>query len=1400
MADEDTNESADPVDPIETSLVNDLISSGGSPGPSAEAPVPTAETPALPHGTAQLTGPAFAPGTSKEMAQAIVSKTRDPMTLDLEPRSKKPILFANVFGEATPTEELDQHKYGKKLIGLMQYERQGHGWTSELGDELSKGWREDVPYVGGAYNNLQMDMEDYSRVPDVLARIRADDPNVPQDDKLMARFYLAEQERRAMGGLGRSVGGMIHSAAGFGSQFWLDSKLGSGAAKTFGYAVSRNLAADAGAIAAEELAGPETAGAGTVAGVGTALYDVFKAARAVGATMRDKELAQEAAKQFFAKESLVKEVARKAFPEFHRAGVRTAQEVVGLEAMESADLSRAATGAWGYTREGGVRAASGLARGVLLHSATTIAGNRIGNQIAGNPDIGIAPGGATIEKQAEGAWSGNERLSRYAQALALGEQVAMNIAVSSGEALHFGINANLGKAIRAAAGSVAPETSAGVKGIAEMLGREYRTTEEMATQLKDKERMKAVGAIGTRVLDLMVNKGWNPKAQAQMLKDAGMTGWLSGLESMRYASFLNGLYGSEGEDDPGIKNALKRMVPEKQELISEAIGFALPIAVMAGTAKLGMSKFVGAQGETRMREHMNAIKHYVSSDEGVVVIRPDGTTGPLKEGEESLATPGVASAMKGEDAMEGMRPIFEPVRGPKKFAQRAAQIALRAARVLVTGNPDHLMWDTTESMMAGNDLDAHPVRTYSELREKIVDEHLDKARKAMSGADEVSADDVKNLTRENIARRPEVVKEIREAARRTLDEYAASVKNVYSTTESVVKEYAEAHGDDPVKLARSMENAVKDGAFAMVISNGHKYYIPLIDGKHPGHTANERARMNLLQDRMYTRDRAFVLGDEGTVRAAMDLEGYGSVLINPDAPAAEQVKGLLAARGIHNPTDEHVRGLTDMVSRFIDAVNEHGTTRVQSGPHTFDAVRDEAGNYRLRGLTDAASDFLQNKGRVGDRVLADLAKPDKASLLAELKSIGGDQVTLHKTGIRLSPVTLFAHEDPVKMATEFSDRTGIKAGSDEYAAYQQHLNEGKKPSDHPLYKKSLEALRKMEGYSHVKINGKEYHQVNVAGSNYRGDIIAPLPRYQEMKNPPISAGIHELIEAWRKQHSDSYHPSERDFYPKMGNIIRKLAVEELDKNPEKAAKWAAVAKWFDDMDGKLNPEAFTAAFMTMTGWPEYTSGGQKRRDYEHAELFSKVRQAVTKDPEAMDAAAKFMRFAAGIVGHNGGLEALGDHYLPPNAGVRNKDIYSDNTHPREWLKTMDDLNTKRNAEKEARKTQDEAKKRAEAEAKAQAKTAEAAEETKKASTPKPEEPEAATKEVGGKVLTAEELKAKLEELGAKVTDAEINRLLTCSNRRVQKATPAKSSTNTQKPAQEPAQKPAGLRSREGRNA
>jgi len=717
-------------------------------------------------------GSVFAPGSADPFssttldtlmgrAQHLITKSGDKMTLNLDPDHKKDPSIINVLERAMDVEKVKQLDGGK---ALLDYERKSREGRRGFGEAISEFGVKDVPFVGD-FVGAAVSIREMRRIGDTFKRLENHE-EVSDQDLVYARLYLASQERQQQESKWGTLGDMLHGFATMGAEMWLGAQAGA-------------------LIAAPFAAGTEAAtlGVGTPVALGEEVVGVAAGAsvglvRGVG--------------KWFAKRAVDKAAKEYVTRQIEKNILKLTSEAAGKDFAKVA-MQRLKSGAKQLVTEAPLKAA-GYA-GLKL-----AAGAAVNAQTDGDPFSSRAQ----YEKEIEGVLNHNDRLVKHAQAFSLADQFMNYYMMTAGEGLGKLLSIPM-IPVRKAAG-MAIENAPAVQRYAKLIEETWGKPEELRARqmaldaMTPAERAKHVSTLGMWAVNQMVEHNINLETVGRNFNQMGYHGWFVGISQQRYGSFLRGLYGSDG-DDPGLQNAWKKMWPTKDQLFSEAISFAIPIAVMQATARMQQMKSLGGLGVTRQAAGMRAGQRVVGEGGAFLTLYGE----PAEE-----AAPGVAGEKPADklqlrkddlnlyvdtlmEASERERPVAN---NGATVMQRVAKASLKALDFAVSGNFDAFRNRGSLDRMA-LDYGLHPdfVRRISQFEEaetKRVRDGLIAKRTAPRSEAEAQAIPDSDVGFEKIRASKEVQEAKRAYAQTLVSQYAAArgrIALAHSDIESLAKKY-----------------------------------------------------------------------------------------------------------------------------------------------------------------------------------------------------------------------------------------------------------------------------------------------------------------------------------------------------------------------------------------------------------------------------------------------------------------------------------------------------------------------------------------------------------------------------------------------------------------------------------
>lgn len=203
-------------------------------------------SPTAPEGQQDLSAPSTGSALQQNPDTGIYTPTAGMMQLDLDPFGKRAKAKAealgqmvpsdyveelNVFGKRMTREQLLGLKGGDKLLDIATRNRQGvKGFWEGL---LDHNWTVLLPFVG-SITDIGTTIGDMNRVKETMKKMQNGEA-VSDEDLVMARATIAQQERDSAGTTGAMIGGILSQAPAFAAEMVLTGgmfKAGAAVAKT----------------------------------------------------------------------------------------------------------------------------------------------------------------------------------------------------------------------------------------------------------------------------------------------------------------------------------------------------------------------------------------------------------------------------------------------------------------------------------------------------------------------------------------------------------------------------------------------------------------------------------------------------------------------------------------------------------------------------------------------------------------------------------------------------------------------------------------------------------------------------------------------------------------------------------------------------------------------------------------------------------------------------------------------------------------------------------------------------------------------------------------------------------------------------------------------------------------
>ncbi len=1353
------------------------------------------------------------PATPRDQYQALVNKSGDKFTTDFDPMDPKPGKFFSLFGQVLDRATIEQMDRGKDFLKLQDHARRGRrGFFEAVTDVQST----DLAILPGMENlDFGIDalpLKVVRQMPDILKRIQDGNP-VSDQERLYARLYQADSERRMQQGSGGIIGDFVRSMPAFGTRMYLEGK-----AAQFAIELAIPAAGEA-AMAASVAKDIVEVGEMTFrARKARQAYEAFKAAGGIGERAERARVQVEALEAAAAKGAgkygdaagmlSKKEESEKVLSAFYAARTKAATE--GTTSFSRAiarannEMLREATGLagadvsklswWSTTRRGFGEVAIGAPYLGSMYAVQETAGTAIANSIQGND---LLDGRRAAEKRARAASIGDDRLGKYAELLALGDTFSSYMTLKSGEGLGHIFEGTVGRAGRSLLGAVTPQTFKNYAAMLEhrygdasrtratLAGFEAEAVERGAASGREIARAKNVSAAGWWLMNHMAKHDVDAKTAWGVLHQMGYSGWKNMMLLTQEGKALGGLYGSEGGPG-GFRQAYDAIRGQTgDEMFGEAVAFALPAMGVLGLSRLGAS----VSGGSRVNEHVTNIRDYVAQGErgsGVHVVGDEKgnlaitrTRPPLADGTQPLAE-APASREKAIDSLYELALAEVRPMGEQKVFQRVAQHMIKISQFLITADPSAL-WRPSQ-MLFNAGIHEEMTRNAAKIIDDTIREH--RIQRAAEAGDSPKPADMTAIERAELMKDP--------AIRTALGTYLDAVQQMngsVSMKRGVLDGLAAKHGVDAKELAKELAEAETRGDIYRVnLGGGYSYFARAIDGVPAAQIEAENMRkaysealdkLGLSQDRFITDDYA---GDKDVTHGSMRLD------LSQDA-TPDEIEEFGIRTGVVYRTPEQRIASRDAINRVKAILRQR---RFSTDAGRFAAIRDGDG-FRMHPLTPDAEDLL--------------SRPEHAALRNQRFQNEGDvERQLGAMGLNPEPVNTPAYIIPhrnnlsesfSRLAFEHQGTTKFgKAQFDEYLRVKEALSKlAENSPERPPLEKRLDEIEKiaeksLEGTQgkDVFIKGKRYHATAVGGVNYKDGRVVMVAN---LRKGSVGHMIEELIESARRlvgkydivNGEPLYSTTEADFFGRLSTEALRLSMLPENrgadgKHTRVGAQLAKVAEMFKVGEGeRFNLDLFSKALMMLDGWHSHSSrsGG----DLQYSAAFNALRESIygTKSSgeagklSLLDSASAFYEYAhRDILGHLDPFEKPRWEWMPPEY-----ETGWETAGNKERLRPRDLLNRLSPLAKNARDVY----------AKIEADQKPEPPEPPDTPKPKPTKPEPATESDPSKapdVVTAEMLGLKPEEVDAAYearpeeardqTREEFMRVRYCHGGHDQKATPA----------------------------
>ena len=1227
-----------------------------------------------------------APADPKAKFQSLVNKSKDTNTVDFNPYSKAPEQYFSLDGKAFSREDLMGMDGGREIAALTEAEKHGRrGFGEAVTDFQSTDLTSAVPGLENVYGGSgALRLETLRRIPDILKRMQSGEA-VSNQDRIYAKLYQMDAQRKAQQNAGGVVGDMVRTTPSFGTRMWLETQAIKTGAKYLVGLGAEALAGPVGDIAAGLTLAKDVAelGEGFVAGRRAAaalkgfeaLPDIEKAA-AIGKETEKigKELEQ--FKKFReARLALETKGTKEAGNFFQRSLARSNNELLGI-------VSGHKFATWKEALGTGLGEASvgALHRG-LQYGALDELGQATGNILAGR---GALDGRAAMEKEATAAESGDERLGKYAEWLALGDTFRNFVTLQSGEGLSHMTLGAVSTGMRQAVGAGAPQAA---KDWVALLREQYGSSATAKKTLSmfegeaaevnaklpegaakvtaaDIAKAKDVSRLGVSLMQIMAKHDVDSTRASQMFKEMGYQGWSGMMLLSAENRFLGGLYGADGGEG-GLEQAYADMRSKSDSLTGEAIAFTIPSLAIWGAARLG------APFGSKVRQNISHVREFVS---------PDG-----REGFEVMTDQtgrGIAAKADGYGRREAMQPILDAEgkptgkykldpsyippdinqavnaleelsnesvapKGSGKIGQRLFQGFSSMARFVATGDPSQ--FSNLRTMLHQHGVDQDMIRAAATIKDSSIREHL---RKKL-GSD-FTENAIPDKMWEEAAQNPEVKKATRAGLQLLLEQSRQEGAGKPTMSRQEYMEHAKKYDQDPEAFFTSLDKAVKDGTLRKVPIGPNRFFYARVaeDGKG----ATEAALDKQLQARNAVFDSLGITigrrltndehSDSGIEHDGFVFEPHAQI----DNPMIERY-ARIARREII--TEDDRKDVRESLERLQLIAQEQ--QRVQTNQGVFRPMK-VGDKWQLTPLDTKAETWHNDEKNAPAK--ADFASAEAA--LAHLKSVGLDP-NAHDVKVIVTPHRINLADNLPRLAWEHRSLTHFSP--EEWATYKEQkrilAETHEAPEDREdrvearakvkeLEKRAEDGLQRARllsgdaAFGRSKIGSERLYYTHVGAYNEADRIVIPMP------NKALSVGhmveeAHEM--ARRNYRAKQLHPAEVEFYSALASKAKKMA--ESGEYNRMSGLLSSIADLYKVSKGsKLELDQFSKAMLMLNGF--HTWSNYKGKDLWAAPAFEALRKELAKDPELQTKAAAFMDFAhKDVHGYDTEFDATPAVFRPP---------------------------------------------------------------------------------------------------------------------------------------------------------
>ena len=1090
--------------------------------------------------------------------QNIIDKSDDNMTMDFEPASRDDPSLVNILGRGMTADQVSRLDGGKQLMDIIRKSREGPRGFWEAAIKRGEGTFAgmdvtDLPFAGDVLG-AAIPIREMKKVVGTLKALDKGE-NVSDQDLVYARLYLADQERRGQSDKWGVLGDVVHGLPTLGAEMWLGAELGA--------AVTGVVA---GPTALTGVGLPEAA---VMEAGGAAVGGLTALGRGI-AKMAVRRTADNAAKAW------LKKGVAKAFMQF-------TEDTVGEGAAKLG---------WKQARH-----ALSSAGQDLLVTAPIKGLGYFGLDVAANAGINAAMGEDLLssrnqrDKEIQGAMSGDDRLVANAQWLALGDQFVNYYTEMAGEGLAELIGIPL-QPVKKYAGATVGHIPA-MKKYVKLIEDTWGKPEELAARREELvgfskavdpvERAKGISTLGLWMVNKMVDNNMDVSHVADFFRETGYHGWIGEMAEERYGGFLNGLYGSDG-GDPGFKNAWDKMWPDRRQMFAEAIGFAIPLAVMHATAHAQQSKFLGGDELSNAKRASQALRNVINGS-GVFGIfgaprdaegaTPATTTTPNRLGQNDLRL--AEDVIMNESA--GAR---DPTANGSSVMQRILKGAFGIANVLVSGDFSRLSSRSLDSLIYNYGIGPQFVgmaRDFEEGEAKAVREKMI-AKRVAAGVDlgDVSAPE---LDMEAVRASEPVQKAKRAYVRAQIAAFAGELGRIVRQRTDLDTIAAE-HGEDPAAFEARLQAEVDSGRISVLDIRGRKQILHMTADGQTVANATLAAMEKLIAPSRARK--TVVLNSEVLSRLKDKLAGVdiNRKLLSGDH---EELLKLAVSTGYAVGSNKDLTLLHDFVKlthELQHAPNRAGTIRLTAKDgRKIDvfASPNRDGKFGVRPLSKTAEGKALFSEMLGEKGL----EMERGALLAELtrRGFSPEERATPYTFIRQTDIMA---DDPVALAYALGyDQSRLDDKYMEAYNKQKDVARGTGPAakaaqahiaaQQNVAKKDLLAIWDVgESDVRVRIGGKDMWRFTVGGMSSPHGVYVAIPPNLSHRGAHGSL-IEEMLEDGQKRtflNKDGkyQHPRyQKIVLRRLTALATKMSLEEKTRNPKLSSELESAAKVMAGSDG-----------------------------------------------------------------------------------------------------------------------------------------------------------------------------------------------------------------------------------------